>query len=334
GEKLGYDIRRMDTAYIEQNKRELELTKHISLADVMPLKLLELKTTGACDIEFPEWIFDMDYPGHFRRRIKSVSLTIPCVTGPYTGVHAMLSLVAHGVRVNEDVAAGYGDPLAPDSPRFVSGRVPTKSIATSHAQNDAGLFELNFNDERYLPFEGAGTVSRWRLSVPRETNQFDFGSISDVVFHLRYTATEGNVPLTNAAKANVVAVLPTAGFALLDIKRGFGSEWQKFFNPDAGADQVLGFTLTGDHFPFYARNKTVNLTAFDLLLESSHGTAFDIAVTPPGTAPAGTELASADPAFGGIHHLAKAGMPPKNAVGSWRVQIKKDTAMTFRELVS
>ncbi|MCP3931177.1 MAG: hypothetical protein GY705_19000 [Bacteroidetes bacterium] len=43
---------------------------------------------------------------------------------------------------------------------------------------------------------------------------------------------------------------------------------------------------------------------------------------------------NSDPAFGGIHHLAKAGMPPKNAVGSWRVQIKKDTAMTFRELVS
>jgi hypothetical protein len=27
-------------------------------------------------------------------------------------------------------------------------------------------------------------------------------------------------------------------------------------------------------------------------------------------------------------------MPPKDAVGSWRVQIKKDTAATFRELVS
>lgn len=334
GEKLGYDIRRMDSAYIDQYKRELELTKYISIADVMPLKLLELKTTGACDIDFPEWIFDMDYPGHFRRRIKSVSLTIPCVTGPYIGVHATLSLVAHGVRVNEDVAAGFGDPLAPDGPRFVSGRVPTTSIATSHAQNDAGLFEINFNDERYLPFEGAGAVSRWRLSLPKETNQFDFGSISDIVVHIRYTATAGNVPLTNAARANVAAVLPTAGLALLDIKRGFGSEWQRFFNPDAGKDEVLSFTLTIDHFPFYARNKTVNLTAFDLFLESSHDTAFDIAVTPPGTAPAGTELAAADPAFDGIHHLVKAGMPPKDAVGIWRVQIKKDTATTFHELVS
>jgi hypothetical protein len=335
GEKLGYDIRRMDSAYIEQNTRELELTKHISLAKVMPLKLLELKTSGACDIDFPEWIFDMDYPGHFRRRIKSVSLTIPCTIGPYIGVHATLSLVGHGVRVNEDVAAGYGDPLAPDGPRFVSGHVPIKSIATSHAQNDAGLFELNFNDERYLPFEGAGAVSRWRLSLPKESNQFDFGSISDVVVHVRYTATAGNVPLTNAAKANITATLPTAGFILLDIKRDLTSEWHRFLNPVSGTDQALEFTLTDDHFPFYTQNKTVRATAFDLLLESSHRTAFDVAVTPPpGTVPTETEPAAADPAFGGIHHLAKAGMPPKNAVGSWRVQIKKNTDATFRKLVS
>jgi hypothetical protein len=35
-----------------------------------------------------------------------------------------------------------------------------QSIATSHAQNDSGMFELNFRDERYLPFEGAGAISR------------------------------------------------------------------------------------------------------------------------------------------------------------------------------
>jgi hypothetical protein len=28
---------------------------------------------------------------------------------------------------------------------------------------DAGMFELNFRDERYLPFEGAGAISEWRL---------------------------------------------------------------------------------------------------------------------------------------------------------------------------
>jgi hypothetical protein len=40
-----------------------------------------------------------------------------------------------------------------------------QSIATSSGQADSGLFELNFRDERYLPFEGAGAISRWRLEL-------------------------------------------------------------------------------------------------------------------------------------------------------------------------
>ena len=42
----------------------------------------------------------------------------------------------------------------------------TEAIATSTGQNDTGLFELNFRDERYLPFEYAGAVSRWRIELP------------------------------------------------------------------------------------------------------------------------------------------------------------------------
>ena len=57
--------------------------------------------------------------------------------------------------------------------------------------NDDGLFELNFQDPRYLPFEGTGAVSTWRLSMPRSTNRFDFTTISDVIFKLRYTARDG-----------------------------------------------------------------------------------------------------------------------------------------------
>jgi Tc toxin complex TcA C-terminal TcB-binding domain len=47
-----------------------------------------------------------------------------------------------------------------DDPRFLRDHVLLQSIATSSAQNDSGMFELNFRDERYLPFEGAGAISR------------------------------------------------------------------------------------------------------------------------------------------------------------------------------
>ena len=55
-------------------------------------------------------------------------------------------------------------------------------------QNDAGLFEINFRDERYLPFEGAGAISRWRIDLPRDFNAFDFDTLTDVVIAVLYRA--------------------------------------------------------------------------------------------------------------------------------------------------
>ena len=45
-------------------------------------------------------MFDLDYPGMYMRRIKNVSLTIPCVTGPYTGVHCRLTLLSSTTRID------------------------------------------------------------------------------------------------------------------------------------------------------------------------------------------------------------------------------------------
>jgi Tc toxin complex TcA C-terminal TcB-binding domain len=47
--------------------------------------------TGSCVVNIPEELFDLDGPGHYFRRIKSVSVTIPCVTGPYAGVTCTLA---------------------------------------------------------------------------------------------------------------------------------------------------------------------------------------------------------------------------------------------------
>ena len=63
----------------------------------------------------------------------------------------------------------------------------------------------DFRDERYLPFEFAGAVSRWRIELPPETNFFDFDTLSDVVLHLNYTAREGGDVLRAAAAAETPA---------------------------------------------------------------------------------------------------------------------------------
>ncbi|MBL0007091.1 MAG: hypothetical protein IPP25_07865 [Saprospiraceae bacterium] len=62
GESLYLDLKRMELAYHENNKREYELTKHVSLHRLSPLALLKLKATGSCEMELPEWLYDMDSP--------------------------------------------------------------------------------------------------------------------------------------------------------------------------------------------------------------------------------------------------------------------------------
>ena len=83
----------MEMAYHDNNKRELELTKHVSLRQLNPVALLTLKATGTCQVTIPEWLYDRDCPGHYMRRIKSVALSIPSVVGPYTSVNCTLSLL-------------------------------------------------------------------------------------------------------------------------------------------------------------------------------------------------------------------------------------------------
>jgi len=56
--------------------------------------------------------------------------------------------------------------LPSDDDRFIENNIPVKAIATSNAQNDSGVFELSFRDERYVPFEVAGLAhSEWSLEL-------------------------------------------------------------------------------------------------------------------------------------------------------------------------
>jgi hypothetical protein len=161
--------------------RSLEIDQSISLAQIDPAAVMQLRETGTCTFEIPEMSFDLCYPGQYRRRIKSVRLTIPCVTGPFTSVDATLALASSQIRTEAKLGSTF------------LKEVPTRRsvvIATSSAQNDSGVFELSFRDERYTPFEGAGAVSKWRLDLPKNLRQFDYQTISDVIFRMSYSAEE------------------------------------------------------------------------------------------------------------------------------------------------
>jgi Tc toxin complex TcA C-terminal TcB-binding domain/Neuraminidase-like domain/Putative peptidoglycan binding domain/Salmonella virulence plasmid 28.1kDa A protein len=333
GEKLELDLRRMESAYLDQNKREYEITKHISLAQINPVALMALKANGTCVISLPEWLFDMDYPGHYMRRIKSVRISIPCVTGPYTGINCTLTLLKNSTRLSNLVGDDYPRDLAGSDDRFKDNLASIQSIATSDAQNDSGLFELSFRDERYLPFEGAGLISEWRINLPKESNYLDFNTISDVVIHIDYTAREAGEMLKTAAKGALQDILPGSGVQLFDLKNEFPTEWHRFLNPDGENDQELGITLQNEHFPFYTRNKTVEIKSIKILAEMNNDSGYSVIVSPPLQASDVLNLTK-DGQFSGLHHVNKnAPSGVTYSIGEeWKFKMKKQGVTDYKSL--
>lgn len=100
----------------------------------------------------------MDFPGHYCRRIKAVSVSIPCVVGPYTSIGCTLQLLEHRYRLRPGASStgSYYRQDAANDERFYTDGIPISSVALSTGSHDSGVFELSFNGERY----GAGVISR------------------------------------------------------------------------------------------------------------------------------------------------------------------------------
>lgn len=266
-DRLVSDINYMESNYLDNNARnEFELTKHISLGLLDPVQLLELKNKGMATFNVPEILFDLDYPGHYLRRIKSVSVSLHCVTGPFTTVNATLRLKKHYTRSKLDSIPGGFYNVA-DSEYKTS----LESIATSSAQNDSGLFQLNFNDERYLPFEGCGAVGQWEIELVKDKSlrQFDYNTISDVVLHMKYTARENSAvkdALITAMKNELQKITGTTMtlYTYISARNEFLGEWYSFCHPQTGSSATLNIPLGSSAFPFVARSNKINIKSIGL----------------------------------------------------------------------
>jgi Tc toxin complex TcA C-terminal TcB-binding domain len=155
-------------------------------------------------------------------------------------------------------------------PRFVHDYTATDSIATSSGQNDSGIFEVNFNDERYLPFEFSGAVGRWRFEIPPENNQFSLSTLADVVMQLNYTAREGGDRLRQAANAVAQKHLPGDGWRLFDFRQEFADAWTVFQSPKRGKgnwNRDFRLQLNRSMFPFVTGHRDVTIMDLQLFIE-------------------------------------------------------------------
>jgi len=298
GEALHLDVKRMELAYYNSNARELEITRHLSLRQLDPQALIALRATGQCAFTIPEWFFDRECPGHYMRRIKNVGCSLPSVVGPYTTVNCTVTLQSSSVRVSSVLAnnqyARQGDADA----RFVDYYGSAATIVTSGASNDTGMFETNLNDERFLPFEGAGAInSAWQLQLPSAFPPFDYTTISDAILHIRYTARQGGDPLAAQCTKELVAAFKNGTYSLdllFLLRNDFPTEWAAFVNSTV-ATPAFQFTLQKSYFPYAVQGMTLTLTSLQVYAAN---------LTPASPAPDQSNLSAYSAALNGPTALA------------------------------
>jgi len=268
GEQLLVDLESLERRYLETNYRSLEVDQTFALSQVAPDALIALREEGECTFEIGELFFDLFYPGHYKRRIQAVRLTIPSITGPYVNVSATLTLDRSWIRMTPTP----GGALTEVPPRR------SVSVATSTAQNDAGVFELSFRDERYMPFEGAGAVSRWVLTLPKAFRQFDYQTINDVIVSISYTAEQDGalrdrVEADNGALEgslrNVLAA--TSLGRTLSLRQDFSAAFNRLLHSPTSTEARI--EITRRHFPLFLGALPLTVTRTVLLVRTADGVA-------------------------------------------------------------
>ena len=264
GETLGLDLERMAQAYLSTDGRGLEITRSVSLAEVDPVALLRLKSAGTCEFTLSEALFDYDFPGHYRRQIRWLSVDFLDAGGQPVTPNAVLTQLGHKTVLQPDPAAVR---YLLDPKGSVPAAVRTdwragQQVALSHApqgEENNGLFRLNLDDDRYLPFEGTGAVSTWRLQLTGRRSDEDPGLLGDVVITVRYTADGGDPVFANAVKG---MLKPYQTFRYLDVAAEFPDEWASFLDGD-GDELVL--PISPDMFPnMVGRQISAIYTRFDV----------------------------------------------------------------------
>ena len=239
----------MDRNWTAGAVRKPELVRHVSLKQLDPWALHSLRETGEATFRIPEVLFDMDHPGDYDRRIRSVQLTMPCVTGPYVPVTGTLTLVSSRRRRK----AGLTDSgLETDTE---SGQ---PSISLSSCRDDSGMFELSLQDERFLPFEGRGLDSTWKIRLPTTVRQFNYRTaISDLMMTFRYVSERGGEKFGADVSKQIASALGKlklnadgdGPYQLVSARHDFPDAWFRY-----QAGQGLTVNLATDMLPFALRS--------------------------------------------------------------------------------
>jgi len=221
-------------------------------------------------------------------------------------------LLEHRYRTKSDAKNGADYPQKDADERFQTDQIPIQSIAVSHGQEDSGVFNLNFADERYIPFEGAGAISKWRLELPTAIKQFDYNTIGDIILHVKYTALQGGAAFRKAASDAASAFQKTAAglsategmFTILDLKNDFPTEWHNWVTADKTKPSTMPLSALQDRLPFFTKGARVKAETLSVLVLSETNINMEQDIT----------LTTSNPVA----------LKPGPAIGSYQVAMAKD----------
>jgi hypothetical protein len=237
-ERLAADITRLDQYAFSTDRRRLNLSQTFSLAQLMPVELLNFRSTGVLSFATPMTLFDADFPGHYLRLIRQVRVSMVALVPPSRGIRATLS--SNGIsRVTVPCEAGFTDIVLRHDPTLVALTSPV---------NATGTFDLDMQAEMLLPFEGSGVDTAWRLELPRAANPFDFSSIADVLITLEYTALS-DVGYRGQVVDRLNGSRTRGADCVFSLVRDRSDDWYTLNNPDPTLGRRVVLSLRDAEFP-------------------------------------------------------------------------------------
>lgn len=234
--RLLQDIYQLDQYAFETNKRKLQLTKTISLAQLDPYAFERFRETGILPFSTPMELFDRSFPGHYLRLINRVRTTVIALIPPTDGINATLT----STGLSRVVVGG-------DIYQTIIVRRDPESVALSSPMSASGVFELDTQAEMLYPFENIGVDTSWEFRLAKAANRFDYRTIADVLLSFEYTALN-----SFDYRQQVINTLDTyfSGDRAFSFRAQFADQWYDLHNPDQNASPLtVQFKTVREDFP-------------------------------------------------------------------------------------
>ncbi|MBS1581141.1 MAG: hypothetical protein JST66_02970, partial [Bacteroidetes bacterium] len=264
--RLLQDLTELDQYAFGTNSPKLQMSKTISLNEIAPEELIRLRDRGVMAFRTTQDLFDRDYPGHYLRLIKQVSVTVIALNPPTKGIRATLT----NGGVSRVITGG-----AIFQERSIT-RYP-EQIALSSGVSDRGVFQLRSEGEFLDPFEGTGVDTQWEFRMEKAANPFDYASIADVLLTIEYEALSSSTHRQRVEQR--LNSEPAPGSVAISFKNNLPDQWFDLHNPDqATARFAVEFQLNErDLMPNIAAPRTIDHVAVYFVMKD--GLQYDQRVT-------------------------------------------------------